>query len=108
MGYWISLNFNEIFFNSLIVSESEFQNSNVGGKKHENLCRCRIWNKFDISKVQIHAFEKKDEGVEEANHHLPIQTLPLHAIAHVWLPGSKNDILFSWIGMALQLEMDVQ
>ena len=50
MGYWISLNFNVIFFNSLFVVESEFQNSNVGGKKHENLCRCRFWNILDISK----------------------------------------------------------
>ena len=48
MGYWISLNFNVIFFNSLFVVESEFQNSNVGGKKLENLCRCQFWNKFDF------------------------------------------------------------
>ena len=34
-------------FNSLFLAESEFQNSNVGGKQIENLCRCQFWNKFN-------------------------------------------------------------
>ena len=40
-------------FNSLFQAESQFQNSNVGGKQLENLCQCWFWNKFDFSGFTI-------------------------------------------------------
>ena len=47
--YWISMNLNVgNHFDILFLAESQFQNSNVGGKQIKNLCRCWFRNKFDF------------------------------------------------------------
>ena len=54
------LNLLEVYwyhFNILVLAESEFKNSNVGGKHIEIMSQCWFWNKYDFSILEGGGFK---------------------------------------------------